>query len=464
MPPPRHCRVLRVLALLGVLFPVARPGVSQDNHYWDRAYGTTSELLGGTVVGDVRDLSATFYNPGAFALADDPRFLLSLETVELSRIQFPREAGDTLNLAQTNLATGPGMLAGTFNGPKAKNRLAYSAITRHRFDLQLRQRTSDPFDPAPAEPLTAQFIDRKQRLTEVWVGVTWARKLARQLGFGATGYVATRGQSADAQFTAQTIGPPVDQASAINLRGEYSYLHFRLLAKLGLAWEVGAWRLGVSATTPSLSIWGRGELGGNTSLVNVDLDGDGTPDNFLADNFQRPSPSYKSPGSAAVGVTYGRGRTQLHGTVEWFDGVSLYSVMEGQPFDAQSGGTPFIPGVKEELRSVVNGGLGIEHRFSPEVAGYGSVTFDQSSKVREQGRSNTFATWNVVHLRGGSTFAALGADVALGLGFSFGSKEVPSLVDLVSDPIPPLPEDSINPRVRFWRLKLILGFTTGRSR
>jgi len=270
---------------------VPTPGAAQDSHYWDREYGTTSELLGGTVVGSVRDLSATFYNPGALALAMDPKFILSLETLELSSITLPRAAGDTLNLAQTSLATGPGILAGTFNGPEAKNRWAFSVITRQNFDMNLRRRTSDPFDPGPTEPLTAKFINRGQRLTEVWAGVTWARRLGSALGLGATGYLATRGQSADALFTAQSFGPPADQASAINLRNEYSYLHFRLLAKVGLAWETGRWRLGTSVTTPSVGLWGRGELGGNESVVNVDLDGDGLPDNVLEDNFQRTTPT-----------------------------------------------------------------------------------------------------------------------------------------------------------------------------
>jgi len=86
----------------------ASPGAAQDSHYWDREYGTTSELLGGTVVGSVRDLSATFYNPGALGLASDPKFILSLETLELTSITLPRAAGDTLNLAQSSLAAGPG--------------------------------------------------------------------------------------------------------------------------------------------------------------------------------------------------------------------------------------------------------------------------------------------------------------------------------------------------------------------
>jgi hypothetical protein len=64
-------------------------------------------------------------------------------------------------------------------------------------------------------------------------------------------------------------------------------------------------------------------------------------------------------------------------------------------------------------------------------------------------------------LRGGSTFPVLGADVALGLGVSFGSNEVPSLVDLGAPQGPETPPDNLNQEVKYWRLKLIFGFTTG---
>jgi len=192
----------------------------------------------------------------------------------------------------------------------------------------------------------------------------------------------------------------------------------------------------------------------------VDVDGDSMPDNRLVDNFQQTPPNYKSAPSVALGASYGLGPTRIHGTVEWFGAIDTYSVLQGDPFQAQSSGEIIVPAVRDELRSVVNGGVGVEHRFSTTVAGYASIALDQAAKVRRAGRSNSFSTWNIIHLRGGSTFPVLGADVALGLGVSFGSNEVPSLVDLGVQG-PETPPDNVNQEVKYWRLKLILGFTTG---
>lgn len=47
----------------------------QEDNYWNIQYGTRSTLLGGTVIGSVSDLSATYYNPGAIALFRDVNFI-----------------------------------------------------------------------------------------------------------------------------------------------------------------------------------------------------------------------------------------------------------------------------------------------------------------------------------------------------------------------------------------------------
>jgi hypothetical protein len=76
-------RTLRQLTLAAALtlLPLATPAaVAQDNNYWSLQYGPVAELLGGVVVGSAIDLSSTYYNPGGLALADDPAFLLSLNS------------------------------------------------------------------------------------------------------------------------------------------------------------------------------------------------------------------------------------------------------------------------------------------------------------------------------------------------------------------------------------------------
>ena len=72
-------------------------------HYWTRQYGPTETLLGGLVVGSAYDLSATFYNLGALALAVDPRFTFSLDALEIWQIRMPDGAGEDLDFRSRGL-------------------------------------------------------------------------------------------------------------------------------------------------------------------------------------------------------------------------------------------------------------------------------------------------------------------------------------------------------------------------
>jgi hypothetical protein len=69
-------------ALIFSLFIVFR-ALAQDSHYWYDQYGTRANLLGGCTVGSVRDLSATYYNPGSLAMNDEPALLLTSDAIEL---------------------------------------------------------------------------------------------------------------------------------------------------------------------------------------------------------------------------------------------------------------------------------------------------------------------------------------------------------------------------------------------
>ena len=75
------------------IFLFTIPVMSQDTQYWNIQYGTRSTLLGGAVIGSVSDLTATYYNPGAVALFDDPKFIISAQVYQLETITVEDGAG-----------------------------------------------------------------------------------------------------------------------------------------------------------------------------------------------------------------------------------------------------------------------------------------------------------------------------------------------------------------------------------
>ena len=106
---------MRMLALVIAALILPEPSAAQDTHYWNLHYGTRSTLLGGAVIGSVSDLGATFYNPGALALFDNPEFILSARVYQYDAFTLEDGAGEGLDLASTSFDPAPSFSAGSFS-------------------------------------------------------------------------------------------------------------------------------------------------------------------------------------------------------------------------------------------------------------------------------------------------------------------------------------------------------------
>ena len=72
--------------------------IAQDTHYWTLQYGSRSSLLGGAVVGGVRDNSAVYYNPGALVLSDTSAISVSANAYQFDQLKMDNGAGTNINL------------------------------------------------------------------------------------------------------------------------------------------------------------------------------------------------------------------------------------------------------------------------------------------------------------------------------------------------------------------------------
>ena len=83
---------------------------SQDTHYWTQQFGTRSALLGGAVVGGVRDNSMIFYNPAAIAFIDSSSFSINAnlylaENIKVKNILTQEKEFTSLQLTSVPLLT-----------------------------------------------------------------------------------------------------------------------------------------------------------------------------------------------------------------------------------------------------------------------------------------------------------------------------------------------------------------------
>jgi hypothetical protein len=431
----RVWRAASILALL-VTFGADLAG-AQDSNYWSIAYGTRSQLLGGVVVGSPGDISATYYNPGALALTQSTELLLAGNAYQYASVSVDNGSGPGRKLASSSIAAVPSLFAGEIPILE-KSRLAYAFLTRRSMDMKIESRSTTGVDgivPIASPVFSAAEVQLKQNFDEGWYGMTWAKPLSSTLGFGISPFLVVRSQRTRAALLTEGRDAS-DQAAILSQSREYDYMHWSLLARIGLSGVRDSLTYGITLTTPNLGVTGSGNTSYNTTLI----DQTGTIGNIVgADYQQKLKATYRTPLGAAFGASYGFGATRLHTTVDWFAEVPRYTVLETPEFTVRtpSGDSTVKVVISDELRDVLNWGVGFEHRFSETVVGFASYHTDLSARVEGSPPSASVTRWNLSHFAAGATWHVWRSDLALGISTAFGSQKTP--------PLPPSPDGGFTP-------------------
>jgi hypothetical protein len=456
LPPPA---VLAALACLG-LAPFARP---QDSHYWTNQYGTRATLLGGAVIGSVLDLSGTYYNPGGMSLIKDPQTLMAAKVIQYPRVSLVGGGRGSVPFNSTNVGPAPSLIAGTFKfRGLSKHWFGYSYLSRQDVKLGVSVSSTGTRDILPDAPGTEKYATQfrlDEKISEPWFGLTWSYKLAKNVGVGVSQYIAVRTHRASIQTLVEALDSENRIAMALGAR-QYHYQNIRILWKIGLALDFKWATMGLTLTTPGLTLSGTGSTGVNSTVVALDMDGDGVGDDFLAADYRDRRPvTFRTPFSLAAGVTFKIQKVRLYWSAEWFAPISPYTVVDAAEFAAQSTGEMLSTDVTQELASVLNTGIGLEWFYSSRFKGYASFTTDYSAKEPGTATNISLTDWDIHHIITGAEIAIKNSALTLGLGYSFGNREIGSRPDILAreeidgfwDPFESL-------KFRYSTYKLIVGF------
>jgi hypothetical protein len=418
----------RWLLACTALAALAGPVAAQDTHYWTTQFGNRARLLGGAVVGSANDLSAVYYNPGALALVEKPELLLSGTVVQYEDARIPNALGPGKNLSNTRWFLAPSLLAGELRlKALGKNRVAYAFLTRYDAEFRVNERAdiTEVLQPSiPGIRFASEGVEYQTRLREYWFGGSWSRKIGERVAVGVSPFFAVRNHRGQAQALTQTLTEG-GQAGIAIIRRDFDYQHWRFLVKVGISasWEL--WDLGLAVTTPSLALFGHGQSGIDRSVAGQDMDPD---ENEIATDFQDGlEPDYRSPFSIALGGARRFGRSRLHVSAEWFDGVDPTKLLEPEPFQSQSSGEIIHYDTLQALDPVLNASCGLEHRFENDLQLYAAFSTDRSA-VAESFRAKSgiasVANWDIYHVSGGFTFPVAGQELTLGGTYSFGHSQI----------------------------------------
>lgn len=401
------------------------PLSGQDANYWTHQYGTRATLLGGAVIGSVLDLSGTYYNPGGLGLIEKPDIFETSKVFLYPRVVLKGFGEEERDFSTSSLGMAPSLVAGTLTSKgEGKHWIGFSFLTRHYVSTGLAGTfvSSGNVLPEPGLESITSDLRLNINLSESWAGLTWAYKIKKTIGIGISPYIVVRSHHANNQTLAEALTADSNLYFLLNGR-EYRYLNFRVLCKIGAAFDLGRISLGLTLTTPSIKIYGKGNIGINTTAIGFDLNGDGEKDQIMAADFQENlDADYKTPVSLGLGLTYKLEKIRLYGSAEWFAGMGKYDVMRGEDFTIQSTGETKPVSVTHELDSVINFGIGIEYTFNPKFKTYASFTTDFSAMSPDTDTNLTASTWNIYHIMAGSDFTLAGLSLTLGIGYAYGNK------------------------------------------
>jgi len=427
---------------------------AQENNYWNIQYGTRSTLLGGAVIGSVSDLSATFYNPGAIALFPDVKFILSAQVYQLDNYKIIDGAAEGKDLDYSSIVPSPNFvafdLAFNFLGD---DRLAFSILTRQNSNLEFSARVIDSLEVIESSPGKESFaggINSEKKFNDVWGGITYSTKLSEIIGLGFTGYISYRSHKASSLNILQALLSNGDIASYSNI-SNYRYNNCRALAKVGLGLNLNPLTLGITATTPSVNIFGTGSVGTHLFVSGIDT-------NRFESNYQEEVKSeFNSSWAVGFGGAYKLGNTKLHLSAEWYDAINKFYVLDTEPYVSQSSGETLTNDLSHEAKSVINFGVGLDYFATDSLIFSISVTSDFSAYV-ENTTTNLapYSAWDLIHIAGGSTFNIWKSEVTVGAVYSFGSQTLENTINIT-------PGDDNNSVGRqsdfeYSQIKVLLGF------
>lgn len=437
----RHA-VTAPVALAALLSLAAAPVVAQDAQQWTYGYGPVGQFTGGTLVGGVGDLSAVYYNPAALSLMEEPRFVLSLSSVELSNINAPDAGGAGLGFDATIFHGLPGMLAGHLGTNRGqRDHFAWAILSRFNMDWDLA------LNRATVQEGLAGYGRVRQRLLEYWGGVGWSHRLRPGLSLGVTPFLSYRLQRSRRMLELDQLSAAGQAHAFVAHEDEYDY--GRLLAKAALAWRPAPWELGLTVTTPSLRLYDHGKV-----VFDASRSGPGGPSWFSASLQDSLDARYHAPWSVAAGVSRRGPSRVVHTSVEWFASADPYDILS--PQDAAVSGTndTVALGFRGAAASIFNFGLGLEQQLGRATTLYAGATRNASSW---QPGAETLASWDLTQLTAGLSFQLRHARVAVGLGYGWGDGPMPAPVVALYEPSPE------SARVRYRRLTGSAGFTLQRE-
>lgn len=463
--------VLFLMAVF-IISTAFKPLSAQDQHYWNLMGGTRSSLMGGLVVGGVRDNSATFYNPGALGFFNIRGHTISATAYHLERVLLDNGAGVGLDIESNQLNIIPTMAAGAFDIPFINvGPIIYSLSTKAFSTIKASARTEFSRDIIPTienalvvgnnqtlnifegeEIYSAQyFLD--VFIEEYWGGLSYAKKINDNLSLGVTGFGVYTSRTQNQSVSNFAYDKNTLQSANTRILEYVDFWSVRFITKFGLALDYGKLKSGLTVTSPSINLLGTANINseiGSSRLLVIEEQNSGRKipiDIFASDRQERIKIKYKSPMSFAAGIEYEiSDRLRFSAAAEWFMEQKRYTIINpefnqyfvgiGEILNDEIYNSQVLLRVEDASRSVINFGGAIEYDLFEDIQSYFSFRTDykHSKSFETNGISLGLSDWNIYHFTTGATYSDKTSKLGIGAKFSFGRNDNVGQIINISNP------------------------------
>lgn len=440
---------------------------AQTGHYWTESYGTRSMLLNGVVIGSVEDLGATFYNPARLAQLASPAFVISGKAYEYKKVKITDGLGDGIDLNSSKFGGAPSLVSGTFKLKFLKNHyFAYSLLTRNKNENSFSFAVHDFGNYVaviPGEEYFGGEIGAKSTTQDEWIGLSWAYPITEKFSVGVSGYYSGMDRSLTMEQQRQAYQPDSAVVGMFIERRSYKYTSQGLLAKIGLSWAAKNITVGLTVTTPKAHILGDGNLGYEKYLTGLnDIGVDSVMGIYIYDSQTGLPVNSKTPWSIGAGTGIHIGKSIIHLSAEWFSPIKYHAILKSEPFIAQSTGQELEQEIVEDLRAVLNYGIGYEIYINENVSAFGSFATDFSAANQDIARfadlqreaSNTTFQADIYHLGFGTDIKTKFANLTLGATYAFSTENIERNIEVDDG----TGNTTQNGKIHYNRWLFILGF------
>lgn len=422
-------------ALVIILFMTSLLCHGQDNNYWNMQFGAKSALLGGAAVGAYADNGTMYYNPAGLNFKDSTNINVSANLYKVERMRVKNALGDGINLTSYNFDVTPQLISGTRRLSKHVG-IGAVVLTHNDLDITFQQSFSAqksiyPQDTTFKRNYIGDF-DYRNRINEQWFGLCMSFNLTQKLTIGFTHFFNYRFQRFSHHISATAISE--DTVSFRGFTSQYDYNRdvrydvVTSLAKFGLMYKPNPrLSLGITATMPSVTLFGRGKTYTKVYASNLAYN---NYDSYTVFDRQRGlNVEHNTPFSVAAGMKAVIGKLKVHVSAEYFAPLEQYDIINPtDSLNVNKSGVEYnsanLLGVQYSAQQVLNGAIGLEYGLFEKASVLGSFRTDfntQTNKTTSQDNSSLSTSYmDLYHATLGCSIRKNKKNFLVGISYSFG--------------------------------------------